>query len=224
MKKRIIGLFPVFIAVFILLTMCEKSPTASFTHSSNSYEAGDTIQFKNTSKDADAFEWNFGDASTISTEKNPWHIYYAVGNYVVTLKAENENGTDEDNRSLTIKNPTILGFSINQDTTEIPIPNCTVIIFENQSDLENGTNEAGIDVTDDEGLVLFYHAKAIVYYLYALKEETDGAWFFAGYTNQIILNMTNLYNVQAEWIPNKKALEGKTDHLKLLTRIQDAEL
>jgi len=220
MKQKSVLILPAITIALFLLTMCEKSPIASFTHSSDSYEAGDTIHFKNTSDDADAFEWDFGDGSTVSVDKNPWHIYYAVGNYVVTLTAENENGTDADNQSVTIKDPTILGFYITQDTTENPVSDCAVIIYESQSDWENGINEAGSDLTNNDGLVVFYHVKAIVYYIYVLKQETSGAWFFTGYTSPVVLNEINLYNVPAQWIPNKKASEGKTENAKLLTKIK----
>jgi PKD repeat protein len=221
MKQKII-LFPsVIVLGLFLFTMCERTPTASFTHNSNSYEARDTIYFKNTSKDADAFKWDFGDGSTISTEKNPWHIYYAIGSFTVTLTSENEHGTDADNQSFTIKDPTILGFYITQDTTETPVQECTVAIYESQSDMENGINEAGIDITDNEGIVAFYHVKAIVYYIYALKMETDGAWRFVGYTEEIVPNKINVYSVPAQWIPNKKVSAGETDKAVLLKKIMD---
>jgi len=40
-----------------------------------------------------SWEWNFGDG-TNSTEQNPEHTYSTAGNYTVTLKASNANGTD----------------------------------------------------------------------------------------------------------------------------------
>ncbi|WMN06140.1 DUF4958 family protein [Marivirga arenosa] len=51
------------------------------------------IEFTNSSQNAVAYEWDFGDGSEISTEENPIHIYDAVGTYQVTLSAENADGT-----------------------------------------------------------------------------------------------------------------------------------
>jgi len=57
------------ITAILFLAMCDKDPPkASFTYSSESYEAGDTIFFHNTSTNANSYEWNFGDDKT-STEK-----------------------------------------------------------------------------------------------------------------------------------------------------------
>lgn len=54
---------------------------------------GDTIEFRNTSKNASWFMWNFGDSLT-SPKKDPTHIYTADDTYKVTLTVTNEN--DED--------------------------------------------------------------------------------------------------------------------------------
>ena len=88
--------------------------------------------------------------------------------------------------------------------------------------MENGINEKGVDLTDNEGIVAFYHVKAIVYYIFALKQETDGAWFFAGFTEEIVPNKINIYSVPAQWIPNKKAAAGEIYEVKPLLRTQKA--
>jgi PKD repeat protein len=203
MKMKSIHLLAA-ITALLLITMCEKdSPKASFTHGSESYEAGDTIFFHNTSTNANAYEWDFGDGNT-STEKNPWHIFDSTGNYTVTLISENENGTDEVSQSVIIKNPTILSITVNQITTDIPIASCVVKIYDNQSDLENGINEVWTGLTNSNGSVTFSHARAIVYYIYALKIETGGAWLYSGAISQIILNEINIFTVHAQWISGKK--------------------
>jgi len=65
-----------------------------------------------------------------------------------------------------------MSITVNQITTNIPISSC----------------EIWTDLTDNNGLVTFSHARAIVYYIYALKMETDGAWLYTGETSQIVLN------------------------------------
>ena len=48
-----------------------------------------TVTFANTTTNADTYEWNFGDGSTVSTATNPVHAYQSAGTYTVTLKATN---------------------------------------------------------------------------------------------------------------------------------------
>lgn len=47
-----------------------------------------TVQFHNTSTNADGFSWSFGDGST-STAVNPTHVYATTGEYTVSLIASN---------------------------------------------------------------------------------------------------------------------------------------
>src|SRR4030042_3105996 len=174
--------------IMIIFSACKKDlAAASFTHSSESYEEGDTINFASTSSNADNFQWDFGDGST-STDENPWHIFNSTGSFEVSLKVTNEDGSDETTSSVTIKNPTILAFEVVKNGTEETLSGCTIIVFNNQVDWENIENPVALGYTNNNGYLEFYHAEAIIYYLYAFKEETGGMWFFGGYTNTILLN------------------------------------
>ncbi len=63
--------------------------TAGFTYApENNIQAGDTVFFTNTSAEAVAFEWSFGDGET-SSEAAPFHVYNEPGIYDVTLVATN---------------------------------------------------------------------------------------------------------------------------------------
>ncbi len=83
---------------------CKDSTTAAVTVGAGpapSFTADDTtnctapfsVSFKNTSKGATKYVWNFGDGST-SQEENPSHTYKSTGNFTVTLKAINPNGCE----------------------------------------------------------------------------------------------------------------------------------
>lgn len=48
-----------------------------------------TVTFTNATSNADAYEWNFGDGSAVSTDTNPVHAYQTAGTYTVTLQATN---------------------------------------------------------------------------------------------------------------------------------------
>lgn len=62
------------------------------------------VYFTNHSQNADTYHWNFGDG-LYSTEEHPNHIYPGLGNYVVTLTANNSGGTDFMSVMVEIENP-----------------------------------------------------------------------------------------------------------------------
>ncbi|HVN73497.1 MAG TPA: PKD domain-containing protein [Methanoregula sp.] len=68
-------------------------PVAGFTGTPTAGTAPLTVQFNDTSTDATAWSWDFGDGST-STLQNPSHTYGSVGSYNVTLTAMNSNGAN----------------------------------------------------------------------------------------------------------------------------------
>jgi PKD repeat protein len=84
----------------MLVTSCTKSedqpdyytntPIAGFTYQGNDGPAPVTIEFYNTSQNADVFEWTFGDGYS-SNERDPSHKYFNTTNevktYLVVLKA-----------------------------------------------------------------------------------------------------------------------------------------
>ncbi len=90
MKHTKLLLALILLLVFSLVG-CQKEPTAAFTSSKTSTLINDTVSFTNFSKDADYYEWDFGD-NTKSKEKNPIHIYTKQSDYKVTLTAFNKSG------------------------------------------------------------------------------------------------------------------------------------
>lgn len=66
----------------------ETELTADFTFEVDAL----TVQFKDASKGATAYLWNFGDENT-STEASPKHTYDAAGTYTVKLTVQNAAGT-----------------------------------------------------------------------------------------------------------------------------------
>lgn len=49
-----------------------------------------------------AYEWDFGDGSAVSTQMNPSHIFALGGNYDVTLKVFNDCGSTQKNQVITL--------------------------------------------------------------------------------------------------------------------------
>ena len=72
-------------------------PVASFTSSSNSVCAGNTISFTSTSTgNPTAVLWSFpGGTPNASIDPNPTVTYSTAGNFSVTLTATNDGGTDD---------------------------------------------------------------------------------------------------------------------------------
>jgi PKD repeat protein len=62
-------------------------PEALFNVNSNLVCTGDTVRVTNTSSDANAYRWDWGDGST-SSGTTPFHVYTNGGTYVITLSAD----------------------------------------------------------------------------------------------------------------------------------------
>lgn len=99
MNKFTIALFFGFI---LILSSC--GPTARFSYDQKKLEAPSVIKFKNDSKKAESYEWDFGDGQ-ISTEKEPAHQYVLSGKYKVKLKAKKGNQTRTTSKDIFIKAP-----------------------------------------------------------------------------------------------------------------------
>lgn len=79
-------------------------PAASFNADPALGYAPLTVNFMDSSQNADAWSWDFGDEAT-SNEQSPSHIYLAEGTYTVTLTASNANGSASQTASITVQNP-----------------------------------------------------------------------------------------------------------------------
>ena len=87
------------------------------------------VQFTNHSSNADAYLWDFGD-KTFSTEKDPSHIYYTPGNYIVTLTATNIAGQSVHSHVITVfQNPTSIFTVYPTEVTN----SAQIVIFSNFS-------------------------------------------------------------------------------------------
>lgn len=62
---------------------------AQFDHLANAYRAGEMVKFYDRTEDAQKWEWDFGDGSEPSTQKNPLHIYQSKGDYTIRLLINN---------------------------------------------------------------------------------------------------------------------------------------
>ena len=107
--KKYIKRLPLFlIACSLVLVQCKKEPdTLGLTGSASKADftfaikpLQDTlpfaydVQFTNASQDAFQYQWNFGDNTALSPEKNPTHTYKVGGDYNVNLVSVGSNGSN----------------------------------------------------------------------------------------------------------------------------------
>ena len=82
----------------------ETPPEAAFSANVNE---SDFLQydFSNESISATDYAWDFGDGNT-STDRDPVHVYEAVGTYTVTLTASDKlNASDQTTREIVVEEP-----------------------------------------------------------------------------------------------------------------------
>ncbi|TAM94289.1 MAG: PKD domain-containing protein [Chitinophagaceae bacterium] len=94
--KKIFVLLSIVVAGLMTLSSCKKDSLKIMPDPFYSYTvSGFTVQFKNESKFATSYKWDFGDGTT-STEASPTHEYPRKGKYVPTLTAIGADGTEAD--------------------------------------------------------------------------------------------------------------------------------
>jgi PKD repeat protein len=100
-----------------------------FNYSPAITEAGENIQFTDTSTgNPTSWSWNFGDGAT-SSAQNPSHAYSSGGTYTVTLQVSNGTYTKSTSKSITVLAPITVDFTFSPST---PAVNQDVV-FANQT-------------------------------------------------------------------------------------------
>ncbi|TQD26130.1 S-layer protein domain-containing protein [Methanolobus vulcani] len=105
-------------------------PVASFSANVTSGYNPLSVALTDISINADAYEWDFGDGS-ISTDKNPIHVFTNVGTYSVSLTAFNGSKFDIAIQTITVNEP----------VSNIPVASFT-------TDVVEGTVPLTVEFTD----------------------------------------------------------------------------
>jgi S-layer protein (TIGR01567 family) len=92
-------------------------PVASFSANVTSGSNPLSVAFTDISTNADAYEWDFGDGS-ISTDKNPIHVFTNVGTYSVSLTVFNESKFDIAIQTITVNEP-VSNLPVASFTTDV---------------------------------------------------------------------------------------------------------
>ncbi|MBI5915850.1 MAG: peptidylprolyl isomerase [Bacteroidetes bacterium] len=111
--------------LLVLASSCAK-PVADFTFSDDKHTAPVAVSFENKSKNAESYEWDFGDGNT-STEAVPSHTYRASGNFAVKLKATKGGKTTVTEKRLMVAAPIECLVEIETDfgTMTVQLSNAT---------------------------------------------------------------------------------------------------
>jgi len=99
-------------------------PSAGYTSSSN----GLTVDFNNTTTNANSYSWDFGDGGT-STDVNPSHTYADDGSYDVELTATNDCGSTTLTQTVVVVTVPSAGFSSSSNEGCAPL----TVTFTNES-------------------------------------------------------------------------------------------
>lgn len=106
MKSKIYAYLTLFL-VFATVISCkdDEDPkpqaAATFTVDNDLPRVDETVQFTNTSENATAFKWSFGDGTT-SKEVSPRKAYQSAGKFVVSLVSTGEGGSTISNMTINV--------------------------------------------------------------------------------------------------------------------------
>jgi PKD repeat protein len=187
------------ILVLVAMLSCSKLPKPDFTYFPvENPESGDTIWFINASKNADAYQWDFGDGG-VSSEMDPAYVYSEAGIFEVQLNAVNEAGTETESQSITIYEPTILEFIVYDSSQTARLAGTTVWVYDNAADRDSLYTPLYSGIADTAGTVSFRNVEPLVYHVWVSLKVSGGAWTFRGFTNPLKQNKVNNYIVPCTW-------------------------
>lgn len=147
--------------------------TNNDVHSRFTYQltGAGTVQFTNTTQNATAFSWDFGDGTT-STLENPLHTYPAAGNYNVKLTTAACGATTTKTKLLVVST---------LHTVETPVEDPVQIYPNPAQHLINISSKKRIEVlslTDFSGRMVHYHLnKTDSGYILPLLHLSSGVYF-----------------------------------------------
>jgi hypothetical protein len=176
------------------LVSCQKSPRAYFSTDTSEPEVGQVVYFDNNSRNADNYEWDFGDGY-ISDAVNPEHVFRASGSFEVSLTAKSNSGyTDKATLTMNVMIPTLLEIEVLEFYHEYPVANASVRLYPTLTDWNDETNMELEGFTDSDGKVVFSGLGAYVWYVDVWAESYD---------NYLLKNESVDYIRTDEVIPHK---------------------
>ena len=197
--KRI---FYLFIGLSLLLLSCESNPEAHFYSDTIEPSVGQEVFFTNNSRNANRYEWDFGDGY-ISNDENPTHIFTGTGTYEVTLAAISKSGL-EDNATLTIEVliPTLLVIEVREwDNVDVFVPDASIILYNSLDDWDANDPDRMVmeGFTDNNGVAVFANLDPYVYYADVYEETHDNWDFRTPIDNILYIRTPEVMSHQINW-------------------------
>ena len=181
-----------FFVFSMFIVSCSKKPMADFYVEVNKAKVGSEVFFRNSSDNADTYEWDFGDG-TYSRAREPIHIYKLVGTYKVTLSAFSKKGRESTSTmSLKVVEPTLLVIEVMEYYDEYKVGGASVVLYPTLKDWDNETNAIIEGITDNSGIVVFGDLKPGFHYVDVWEKNHDN-WQFRD---------EDVNNIKAEVIPD----------------------
>ncbi len=197
--------------ILVTFASCQKQPEAMFTMSSSSIYEGETVYFTNSSLDGYSYLWSFSDGN-FSYEYSPSHTFNTAGTYEVSLTTYSKKGkySDTYTETLTVetKQTTDLVITVYNIDGMLPVSDCQIKLFTNQSDWDNFENVIDFGNTDNKGEITFTDLQPIKYYVDAYRVGYTGSGYYSNWnldyiTDPLIENLINYYTVYVEYSVKK---------------------
>ena len=198
----------------LFLISCEETPVAVFHTDTIEPEVGHEVIFYNDSRDANRFEWDFGDGY-ITNEANPRHIFNATGTYEVTLIAISKSDLeDKAYLTLNVLVPTLLEIEVQEYWDHYVVPDASIILYPTLVDWDDRTNQIAEGFTDQYGIAVFSGLEPYVHYVDVWEQNHDN-WDLAsedvGFirTPEIMPHVINRFIAYVDYVEHPKgAVKG----------------
>lgn len=213
-----------------LVGSCSKpEPEASFSIASDTLIVGDNVTFKNTSKNADSYYWDFGDGY-ISYEESPEHTYDAEGIYEVTLTAysDKKKKKSEKSRQILVYEQkstdlklTILLYGYNTMLSQIYVE-----LYGTENDYINQYNMERFAISNGHGEVYYKDLDTKAYYVRAWQDIGWGYYtneFLAHITPVLKANTVNAFYCYVDFYYSKKKSAKTATDRKMQTHLHSLE-
>jgi CubicO group peptidase (beta-lactamase class C family)/IMP cyclohydrolase len=176
-SDKIIAINKIFVAsvvtFFLMVSGCKKSdtptpkPVANFNFASANFGLlPTTVNFSDSSQNAESYQWYFGDGNT-STSKNPSNTYSVAKTYSVKLVVTNSSGADSITRQVVISlnkpkaNFTFNSSNMGQQPTTMSFTNASIGAITYQWYFDNGDTSSKTNPSENYSITKTYNVKLV---------------------------------------------------------------